>query len=80
MSVIHGLANQLYHYQGGQTEYILSRCGWNDGVGRSIQGRIAGIVTNELHAAKSKFHDISNVNTENIENALELAKAHLSMY
>lgn len=80
MSNINGMANELYHYQGGYTAGVLSDCCWNDAVGRSIKGRIEEIVSRELDAARTKtFEGLSKINTEHIEKALELAEAHLSM-
>ena len=78
MSVIHNLANQLYYFQGDRTKDVLRYCDWNDVVGQKLCEQIVEVVSHELDVAKNKFHDISNIDTEHIEKALELAETTLS--
>lgn len=78
MSKIEQIANDLYYYNGGDTAQALSRSFWNDGVGTGIKDRIETIVDNAMAEARSGFaHRLNTIKTEDIENALQLARTHL---
>lgn len=78
MSMIERAANDLYHYNGGDTANALSQSHWNDAVGRSIKDRIVHIVDSTMREARHYYaHELSNIKTEEIENALQLAWMHI---
>lgn len=78
MSKIERTAGELAFYRGGDTANALNRSYWNDGVGKSIKGRIEREVENAMNEAKHYYsHRLGEIKTEDIESALLLAWAHL---